>query len=147
MEIQGDFSELLELLNANQVEYLIVGGFALALYGSPRFTGDIDILVKPDFENATRIVKVLNDFGFGAIGLNVDDFTNPDNVVQLGYPPIRIDFLTSLTGVSIDEAFSGQLRGKLGNVEVSYIGREQFMKNKRALGRAQDFADLEAISE
>ena len=147
MDIPSDFSELLGLLNENNVDYLIVGGYALAVHGAPRYTGDLDILVRPDYENAQRIIDALQKFGFGSLGLTVDDFLSPDNVIQLGYPPIRIDIITSLTAVSTEEAFSGRIEGKYSGLTVYYIGREQFITNKRAIGRKRDIADVEAIDE
>jgi len=99
MEIQQDFKDLLELFNAHKVEYIIVRGYALAFHGAPRYTGDIDIFVKPDDENATRIMSALEDFGFGSVGLVAQDFERPRQVVQLGVPPVRIDIITSISGV------------------------------------------------
>ena len=134
MEIQKDFKELLELFNAHKVEYLIVGGYALAFYGAPRYTGDIDMLVSPEASNAQRVLSALEEFGFGAVGLTNKDFNEPDKVVQLGVPPVRIDIVTSITGVSIEEAFSRSEEGKYGEVPVRYIGRSEFIANKRATG-------------
>jgi hypothetical protein len=91
MEIQQDFRELLGLFNDHKVEYIIVGGYALAFHGAPRYTGDIDIFVKPDTQNARRIMVALNEFGFGSVGLTEGDFEIPDKVVQLGFPPVRVD--------------------------------------------------------
>ena len=147
MEMQPDFRELLALFNAHHVEYMIVGGYALALHGAPRFTGDLDVLVKPDPENAQRILAALETFGFASVGLTPGDFSYPDQVVQLGVPPVRIDLLTSLTGTSWDEAFAGRTAGSYGDVPVYYIGREQFIANKRAIGRQKDLADLEMLGE
>jgi hypothetical protein len=147
MEGQPDFRELLALFNAHTVEYLIVGGYALALHGAPRFTGDLDLLVRPDSGNARRIVAALEEFGFGSAGLTVEDFTRPDQVVQLGVPPVRIDLITSLTGVSWEEAMAGRVKGSYGEIPVYYIGRKQLIANKRATGRTQDLADLEALGE
>lgn len=147
MEIQQDFKELLALFNDRKVEYIIVGGYALAFHGAPRYTGDIDILVKPDTQNARRIMVALNEFGFGSVGLTEADFESPDKVVQLGVPPVRIDIITSLTGVSWKEAFSGRVTGKYGDLPVYYIGRDQFIANKRAIGRKKDLADLDALGE
>lgn len=96
MEAQKDFKELLELFNGHKVEYMIVGAYALAYYGAPRFTCDIDIFVKPALDNAQRILSALSDFGFGSLNLTIDDFQNPDFVVQLGVPPVRIDIITSI---------------------------------------------------
>ncbi len=147
MEVQSDFRDLLGLFNVYKVDYIIVGGYALAFHGAPRFTGDLDILVKPAPENAQRILKALEDFGFESVGLTTEDFQSPDKVVQLGYPPVRVDIITSLTGVSWEEAFSGRMNGKYGDISVHYIGREQFVTNKRATGRKRDLADLEALGE
>jgi hypothetical protein len=147
MEVQKDFKELLKLFNAHNVQYLIVGGYALAYYGAPRYTGDIDILIKSDSNNASLILKALNEFGFGSVGLKLDDFTNTDNIVQLGYPPVRIDIMTSISGVSWDDAYNGREEGKYGDVPVYFIGLDQYIQNKRASGRKKDLADLEALGE
>jgi len=147
MEVQPDFRDLLALLNKHEVEYLIVGGYALAFHGAPRYTGDIDILVKPDPVNAQRILAALEEFGFGSVGLTSTDFEAPDQVIQLGFPPVRIDILTSLSGVSWEEAHSHWVEGAYGEVQVHFIGRDQFITNKRASGRKKDIADLEALGE
>ncbi len=147
MEVQPDFKDLLALFNAREVDYLIVGAYALAFHGVPRYTGDMDILVKPDASNAKRTWAALKDFGFGSVGLKPEDFESPDKVIQLGVPPVRVDLLTSITGISWEEAFSGRVKGKYGEVPVNYIGREQFILNKRELGRKKDLADLEALGE
>ena len=147
MELQPDFKELLALLNAHAVDYVIVGGYALAYHGAPRFTSDLDVLVKADVENSDRIIQALAEFGFEAAGLAPGDFRHPEKVVQLGVPPVRVDILTSLTGVSWDEASSGRVEGTYGDVPVYFIGREQLVANKRALGRKRDLADLEALGE
>ena len=146
MEIQKDFKDLLKLLNKNNVEFIIIGGYALAFHGAPRFTGDIDIYVRPDSENAKRILVALNDFGFGLLGLTIDDFNNPNKVIQLGVPPVRIDLITSITGVSWDDASQNTCPGSYGDIPVSYLGKEQFLTNKIATGRKKDLADIEALS-
>ncbi len=145
MEAQQDFRELLELFNAHKVEYMIVGGYALAFHGAPRYTGDIDIFIKSDAENAQRILSALDKFGFKSIGLTIEDFENPEKVVQLGVPPVRVDIITSLSGVTWEDAYSGRETGKYGDISVYYIGRKQFISNKRATGRKKDLADIEAI--
>ncbi|MBU4199716.1 MAG: hypothetical protein KKG09_00615 [Verrucomicrobia bacterium] len=147
MEIQQDFKELLALFNELGVEYLIVGAYALAFHGAPRFTGAIDIFVKPDPENAQRVLLAVKQFGFDFPNLTAEDFKNPDKVVQLGVPPVRIDLITSITGVSWEEAKSHKAPGTFGDLPVSYLGREQFISNKRATGRKKDLADLEALGE
>jgi len=147
MEVQPDFKELLELLNEKKVKYMIVGGYALAFHGAPRFTGDIDIYIKPDSENAQKVVDALDDFGFGSTGLKIEDFENPDKVVQLGVPPVRVDFITSISGVSWEDAFIGCVEGKYGEVPVKYIGLNEFIINKRTTGRKKDLSDLEALGQ
>ena len=147
MEIQPDFKDLLGLFNAHKVEYIIVGGYALAFHGAPRYTGDIDIYVKPEDENAARIISALSEFGFGSVGLSAEDFEKPEQVIQLGVPPVRVDIITSIAGISWNEAFSGRVSGKYGDIQVHYIGRKQFIINKRAVARKKDLADLEALGE
>ncbi len=147
MEVQEDYRELLKSLNAHDVEYVIVGAYALAYHGAPRFTGDLDILVRPTEKNAGRVILALKDFGFEFQELSPSDFQAPDKVVQLGLPPVRVDLITSLTGVTWDEASSGKQKASYGGVPVWYIGREQLIANKRALGRKRDLADLEALGE
>ena len=135
MENQSDFKELLALLNANHVDYIIVGGYALAYYGLPRFTGDLDLLVKPDTDNARGIIDALSEFGFSSLGLTEDDFIQPEQVVQLGRPPVRV------------EALDGRIEGRYGDMPVNYLGRDQFIANKLATGRTRDLADVELLSE
>jgi hypothetical protein len=147
LEVQQDFRELLALLNGNTVEYLVVGAYALAFHGAPRFTGDIDLYVRPTLDNAQRILLALEAFGFRSSDLSAEDFVRPERVVQIGVPPVRIDLLTSITGISWEEAESGKAAGFYGDVSVSFLGREQYVRNKRAIGRRKDLADLEALGE
>lgn len=145
MEIQKDFKEFFALFNAHKVEYVIVGGYALAFHGAPRYTGDIDVLVRAEESNAQRILTALSDFGFSELDLAVNDFSDPDRVLQLGMPPVRIDILTSLTGITWQEASTDTLDLDYGGVPVKVVGREALLANKRATGRAQDLADIEAL--
>jgi hypothetical protein len=147
MEIQKDFKELLELFNAHKVEYVIVGGYALAFHGAPRFTGDIDILVRPDDGNAKRIIAALDEFGFASLDISEKDFTKSDNVIQLGVPPIRVDIMTSLTAVTWDKVQAGKVSGNYDRTYVFFIGRDDFIANKKALGRKKDIADIEALEQ
>jgi hypothetical protein len=147
MEVQRDFSELLALFNAHHVDYIVVGAYALAYHGAPRYTGDLDLLVRPDTENADRILHALKEFGFGNLQLTTGDFTAPDKVVQLGVAPIRIDIITSLTGLTWEQAAGGRIAGMYGDVAVHYLGRRELIQNKRAIGRKKDLADLEALGE
>jgi len=145
MEIQEDFKEFFALLNAHNVEFIIVGGYALAFHGAPRYTGDIDVYIHPDHLNAERILKAMGDFGFSSLDLSIEDFQKEDHVIQLGVPPLRIDIITSISGVTWEQAESSKISGKYGEVPVFYIGREQYLANKRATGRAKDIADIEAL--
>jgi len=147
MEVQPDFRDLLELFNEHKVDYVIVGGYALAFHGAPRYTGDIDIFVRPGPDNAQRVMNALDAFGFGSVGLTTEDFQYPDKVVQLGVPPVRIDIITSVTNVTWETAASNRVKGKYGDVVVHYIGLDEFISNKRAVGRKKDLADLEALGE
>lgn len=147
MDIQPDFRDLLALLNANKVEFLIVGGYALAFHGAPRFTGDIDIFVRPTSENAIRILAALEGFGFRFPNLSEQDFLSPDKVIQLGMPPVRIDIMTSISGVSWEEAEVSKVSGLYGDVPVCYIGLKEYIVNKKASGRQKDLADIEALGE
>jgi len=147
MVIQKDFKELLELFNAHGIEYLIVGAYALAAHGAPRNTGDIDLWIRPTPANARRVLRALSEFGVGGIELGLDDFLKPDHVVQLGVPPVRIDLLTGVDGVQWTEAWENRKAGTYGSVPTNYLGRQQFIQNKRAAGRRKDLADIEALGE
>jgi len=145
MPLPKDLREFIESLNSHLVEYLIVGAHALAWYGVPRYTGDLDVLIRTSPENAAKLVQVLIKFSFASLGLSAKDFLASDQIVQLGLPPNRIDLLTSITGVEFDEAWAGRVSGDLHGVPVNFIGKESFIKNKRATGRTRDKADLEAL--
>lgn len=147
MRLQKDLREFIELFNSNGVEYLIVGGYALAFHGRPRYTGDIDLLVVPTSENSRRIVAALHEFGFRVAGLQADDFTKAGQVIQLGRPPNRIDLLTSISGVAAADAWARRVAGELDGLPVFFLHRDHLIVNKRATGRLQDRADLEALGE
>jgi hypothetical protein len=146
MEVQKDFKHLLESFNNHDVAYAIVGAYALAFHGYPRYTGDLDIVVKPDSANAKKIIAALKEFGFESLNLAIDDFTSPGKVVQLGVPPIRIDILTSLTGVTWKRISAHKQKGKFGDMVTYFIGKNEFVANKKALGRHKDLADIESIT-
>ena len=145
MEVNRDFKELLELFNARNVEYAIVGGYAVGFHGSPRYTGDLDIYVRPSADNAQKIMAALTDFGFGDAGIAREDFLLPGKVVQMGVPPNRIDVMCTVDGVSWEQVEPNRVKGSYGDVQVSFIGRTELMANKRAVGRKKDLADLEAL--
>ena len=145
MEIHKDFKEFIELFNSHGVEYVIVGGYALAFLGAPRYTGDLDLFVKPDPQNASKILSALKSFGFGCLKLSESDFSKPGNVIQLGVPPVRIDIVTSITGVDWAEVEKNKVESFLGRDKVYFISKNDFIKNKKAVSRHKDLADVEAL--
>ncbi len=145
MELPEDWRAFIELLNLNEVEYLIVGALALAYHGLPRYTGDLDILVRNAPQNAKRLEVALAGFGLDSLGLSAEDFVDSYQVIQLGIPPLRIDLLTSITGVSFDEAWAERVQDMLGGIRANFIGRQSLIQNKKSTGRPQDLADLEAL--
>ena len=142
--LNGDFKEFAELLNAKGVEYLVVGGYALAAHGHPRYTGGIDFWVRPAAGNLARLLEALQDFGCGSLGLSADDF-GVDTVVLLGQPPRRVDLLTAIDGVTFDECFARREQVEVDGVSLNAIGLEDFKSNKRASGRLKDLAYLESL--
>ena len=140
-----DFKEFIQSLNDNNVHYLVVGGYAVALHGYPRYTKDIDIWIESSQENAARLVQALEQFGFGSVGLKIEDFLEPDQVVQLGYPPNRIDLLTSLAGVDFQNCYGSKMAVDIEGLIVNFIDRGNLKQNKMASGRLQDLADVENL--
>jgi hypothetical protein len=140
-----DLREFIELLNSHEVRYLIVGGFAVAYHGHPRMTGDIDFFVEVSEENARKLEAVLVDFGFGGLGLSAEDFKAPGKIIQLGYPPNRIDLITSISGATFAEAWESRVTGELDGLPVTFVGKDILMANKAASGRPKDMADLDAL--
>jgi hypothetical protein len=122
-----------------------VGGYAVAFHAKPRFTKDLDLFVEPTPDNAERLLRALSDFGFGAVNLVVEDFTTPGRVVQLGVAPNRVDLMTAIDGVSFADAWASRVGGRFGAAAVFYIGKADLVRNKRATGRAQDLADVDAL--
>jgi len=143
--LSPDFKEFIELLNAHQVEYLIVGGYALAFHGHPRYTKDIDIWIATNQENAQKMLKVLKDFGFASLSLSEQDFLAHENIIQLGFPPNRIDILTSVDGIQFAESLSESLTIEVDGVPIHLIGIRKLIENKTASGRLQDLADVEKL--
>jgi predicted nucleotidyltransferase len=145
MKLEPDLREFIELLNARKVRYIVVGAYALAFHGRPRYTGDIDFFDESSSENAQRISEVIEEFGLVNIGLAAADFTAVDQVVQLGVDPNRIDLMTSLSGVTFDEAWDTREQGELDGIPVQYISKDLLKRNKTAVGRKQDIADLDYL--
>jgi len=145
MALSKDWREFLELLNSRGVDYVIVGAQSLAFHGRPRYTGDLDLLVRPTPENARLLVDLLKQFGFAHSGFKESDFIEPEQMIQLGRVPNRIDLLSSISGVSTDEAFASKVSAELDSIPVYIISKDALIRNKRAVGRKQDLADLEAL--
>lgn len=146
MELDPDFSEFIGCCVEREVRFLVVGGYALAAHGHPRFTKDLDIWIWIDPGNARRLVVALADFGFGSLGLTEADFVEPGVVVQLGQAPKRIDLLTSIDGVTFDDCWPARVQIDIGGLSVPVIDAGHLVVNKRASGRLQDLADVEALS-
>jgi len=140
-----DFEEFFRLLNEHKVRYLVVGGYAFAVHAYPRFTNDLDIWTDKDIENAENILQVLKDFGFQELEITSEDLTNPDRIIQLGYPPLRIDLLTDIDGVDFSTAWESKDSSKYGKQKINIINRELFIRNKLASGRQKDKEDLERL--
>jgi len=145
--LNQDFKEFIQSLNDNQVRYLVIGGYAVAFHGYPRYTKDIDIWVEMSPANADRMVRALREFGFASLELQAQDFMVPDQVIQLGYPPSRIDLLTTPDGVDFETCYATRLEVEVLGVKVSFIDLENLRINKRASGRLQDLADLESLDD
>jgi len=147
MKIEKDYEELLKLFNKNKVKYCIVGAYALALYAMPRYTKDMDLFVEPDQDNARKILRALEEFGFKKLGLKEKDFSRKHKIIQLGYEPIRVDILTSIEGCDFEEVWKHKKTFHYGRQKAYFIGRNELVKNKKASRRKQDLADLEVLSK
>ena len=145
MVLNKDFREFIELLNQNDVKYLIVGGYAVAVHGYPRYTKDIDIWIFTDESNLKKIIKAINDFGFKSSNITVADLKESGTVVQLGLPPNRIDLITDVDGVDFDDCYNNKFEIISNGLKMNFIGLEHLKKNKKASGRYQDLADLENL--
>ena len=145
MVLNKDFREFIQLLNDHDVLYLVVCGYAVAFHGYPRYTKDIDLWIWLDKSNTEKMLQVLEDFGFGSLDLTVDDFLDTEQVIQLGYPPNRIDLLTDLKGINFKECYSSKVEVTIEDTTINFIDLISLKKNKKATGRHQDLADLENL--
>jgi hypothetical protein len=146
MELNPDFNEFLQSLNENEVRYLVVGGYAVAFHGQPRYTKDIDVWIDLDEHNAQKAINALADFGFGSLNLKPSDLLEPDTVIQLGYPPRRINLLIALEGATFEECYAARLEEEIDGIRVCFIDRDNLARLKRAAGRPQDLADLDNLT-
>lgn len=143
--LHKDLRELLGLFRSNDVEFLVVGGHAVAFHGYPRFTEDIDCFVRPSNENGARIVRALREFGFASLGVDAADFVADDRMIQLGRAPNRVNLLTRLYDITFDDAWTTKVAGEIDGIAVWLIDRDSLLRNKRATGRPQDLADVDFI--
>src|SRR5262245_17373220 len=145
MELAPDFDEFIASLTAHGVEFVVVGAYALAFHGAPRFTGDLDILVRPSLDNAARVLEALDAFGFPVPDLSPEAIADRRRMLQMGVPPVQIHVMSAISRVEWDEVWSDRVEGLLGRTRVSFLGRDTFLRNKRAAGRPKDLADIDAL--
>ena len=145
MELDKDFKEFLQLLNQNEVEYIVVGGYAVAFHGYPRYTGDFDVWIRPLSENASNLISAIDAFGFETVGLQNLNFETETIAFHLGTPPMRIDIMNQISGVKFDECYLKRIETEISGVEIKYICLEDLIKNKQASGRLKDLNDLEHL--
>jgi hypothetical protein len=147
LELPNDFREFLRLLRAHRVKYLLIGGWAVGYHGYPRFTNDLDIWIAIDPANADRVVNVLKEFGFAGVELAAQLFLGDNQIVRMGNEPVRIELMTSVSGVQFDPCYRERLETVLGGEPVSMISLRNLRVNKRASGRLKDLSDLEHLPE
>ncbi len=146
----SDYAELLSILNAHHVKYLVIGAYAVAIHAQPRATKDLDILVKADPENAQAVFAALAEFGAPLRGLTSADFEEPGPFFRIGREPVGVDILTAIPGVEFDTAWPRRVEDVFDeqtNLRATFISREDLLAAKRAVGRLQDLADVEAIEK
>jgi hypothetical protein len=147
LDLAPDFDEFCALLIAREVEFVIVGAHALAFHGAPRFTGDLDILIRPTVDNARRALTAITEFGFATVPLTAAEIVSGTKVIEMGVAPVQIHVMSEISGVTWDEVWATREIGTLGLHVVAFIGRETFLRNKRAAGRPKDLADIDALRE
>ena len=146
VQIPKDLKEFIELLNSHNVKYVIVGGYAVAFHGHPRTTGDIDLFIEISEENASKLERVMGEFGFGGLGLTTKDFLESGTIIQLGYSPNRIDLVTSISGVTFAEAWKHRVCDHVEGLTLVFVDKKTLLANKKASGRPKDLADLDALT-
>ena len=146
MNVPKDYEDFFVLLNERKVKFLIIGAYALAYHGCPRYTGDIDIFVSADPNTAGKVLAAIESFGFKGVGITKKDFQKPDTIIQLGYPPLRIDLVMEIDGVSFNTAWKNREKGFFGKQKVFYISKKDFIRNKKASNRAKDKLDIELLT-
>jgi hypothetical protein len=147
MGLNPDFKEFFQSLNSSDVHYLVIGGYAVAFHGYPRYTKNLDIWIWIDKENAEKVVQAIKHFGFESLGLSSSDFMEPEMVIQLGYAPNRIDLVLTPPGVDFEICYANRIETNIDGVRIPFIDKENLIKNKRASGRLQDLADIENLGQ
>lgn len=147
MVLNKDFKEFIELLNERKVKYLVIGGYAVAYHGYPRYTKDIDFWIWLNKENAAKIIGVIKEFGFGMLGVTLEDFLDKNNVIQLGFPPVRIDLISDLSAVDFEECYELREKVDFDGLKVDFIDVNNLIKTKLAAGRPQDKVDADKLKE
>jgi hypothetical protein len=145
METSRDFEEFFACLNAHNVRYVIVGAYAFAMHARPRYTGDLDVLILPTADNAELVLKALETFGLGGLAITQNDLTVPARVIQIGYPPSRIDLMTSIDGVDAERSWVERIEGRYGKERVWFLSKANLIANKKATGRPKDLEDLKDL--
>jgi hypothetical protein len=146
MDLAPDFDEFIGSLTAHGVEFLIVGAYALALHGVPRFTGDLDVFIRPSPDNAERLIQALHAFGFTVPELSPKMIVESSRMLQMGVEPVQIHVMSAISGVEWDDAWTTRAHARLGTREVPILGREALLRNKRAAGHPKDLADIDALT-
>ena len=146
-EFQKDFEDFIGLCNKYQLEYLVIGGFAVSIHGYPRTTKDLDICINNTEENAKKVLAILKDFGFGSLNFKMEDFLKKDMIAQLDYPPIRIDILNDFNGVDFDYAFKNKRIVNMNGIPTNFIGYNELIINKENAGRDQDLLDIKKLKD
>lgn len=145
MELSKDILEFIQLLNQNEVEYLVVGGWAVGLHGKPRYTRDIDILINREKLNAEKMMRVIEAFGFSSLDISENDFLKSSFIIQLGVEPNRIDILTDIAAVNFDDSYKNKIVIEHKGIKISIIGIEDLIKNKEKVARGQDLVDAKYL--
>ncbi len=145
IEFPRDFKEFLQLLNSNDIEYLVIGGYAVGYYGYPRATGDMDIWIAINEKNALKIVEALKEFGFDFPEIKKELFLKEEKVIRMGIPPMRLEILTSIDGVRFDTCFKNRVIADFGDFKVNFISKDDLLINKRSSGRPQDLVDFDKL--
>lgn len=147
MVLDKDFREFIQLLNENEVKYLVIGGYAVAFHGYPRYTKDLDFWIWANPDNANRLIKTIKDFGLGSMDLSQEDLLDLDNVIQIGYEPNRIDVIVDLEGLDFESCYTRRIDSAMGDINIPFIGLEDLIKNKLSTGRMQDKVDANKLKK